>query len=381
MAQYSGARFRGDSGARRDGTPGPLTALLRPAAYATAPRQPVWLPRVSSTLFPRMPSAALAPFRLALIGVLVAVLVLVNIAVSGPLGVLSVIGWPLLFLIYVWQSDGFRDIPIRILAVAAVLGVALGVGWWLGAARIVAGSYGVSTGAGQVLLGDALNIGLLVSLGGGVMMLIPAVVTRLFPTPHRESVDGFVVGAFGALWYSTAATTTILAPQFAEGLMLQRSPGRLLEDSLTYGIINAVVTTAAGGLVGLALWFTPDDGPGRTPRRARAAVIGCAVLGVLCYAGLWWIDALGLSRTVELTAKTVVAVLALLVVRAGVQIALLHERPDPARDTPILCVHCETVVPDAPFCVACGAAGRASSRTSRRLRRERPPVLVDAEPS
>ena len=368
----SGGEFSAETGTRRGAAAGTLNTLLRPAVYATAPRQPVWLPRVSSTLFPRMPSVALRPFRLALIGVLAAVLVLVNVPVSGPLGVLSVIGWPLLFLIYVWQSDAFRDIPIRILAVAAVLGVALGVGWWLAAAKIVAGSYGVSTGAGQALLGDALNVGLLVSLGGGVMMLIPAFVTRLFPVPDRESLDGFVVGAFGALWCSTAASTTILAPQFAEGLMTQRSPGRLLEDSITYGIVNAVVTTAAGGLVGLALWFTPRDGSGR----ARRAVIGCAVLGALSYAALWWVDSLGVSRVVDLAGKTVVAVLALLAVRAGVQIALLHERPDPARDTPILCVHCATVVPDAPFCVSCGAAGRASSRTSRRRRREHPPVLV-----
>ena len=66
--------------------------------------------------------------------------------------------------------------------------------------------------------------------------------------------------------------------------------------------------------------------------------------------------------------------LALLLVRCAVQIALLHEAPDPATGAPVLCVHCERVVPDMPFCSACGAAARASSRTSRRMRRESPPV-------
>ena len=76
--------------------------------------------------------------------------------------------------------------------------------------------------------------------------------------------------------------------------------------------------------------------------------------------------------------RVALAVLTLLVVRCGLQSALLHEAPDPSTGEPILCVHCERVVPDMPFCSACGAAGRASSRTSRRLRREHPPVL---EPS
>ena len=350
------------------------SVLLRPKVYATAHREPVWLPRISSTLFPRLPGEARKPFRLGLIMVLTAIVALALLRVNGPLGVIATIGWPLLFLLYVWQSGAFRDIPLRTLAVAMVLGVAIGVGWWLTSVKLLAASYGVSTGSGLVLLG-AINTGLLLSVGGGLLMLLPVVIARLMTRPAGESLDGFGIGAFGALWYATAATTTIQAPKFVEGLIEEHSAGRMLDDSIRNGVVNPIVATAAGGLVGLVLWFRPgklsDDGT----RRPRTALIFCAALGIGCYIAVWAVDGTNLPSGVELGLQLALSVLALLTVRCGVQIALLHEVPDPRTDQPILCVHCEKVVPDDAFCGSCGAAARASSRSSRILRRQHRPVL------
>ena len=276
-------------------------------------------------------------------------------------------------MIYVWQSDAFRDIPVRIMAIAAALGIASGVGWWLAAGKVLADSYGVTT-ASSLALTKVVSTGFLITLGGTALMLLPAVVTRLFPLPVRESLDGFVIGSFGALWYQTAATATTLAPQFAEGLMLEQSATRILADSLTYGVVTPLATTAAGGLVGLSRWFRADRRPGRTPGRARAALTICTVVAVGLYVTVWAVDSLSLSRMADVSLKLVVAVLAVLTARSAVQIALLHEAPDPAKGAPVLCVHCEAVVPDLPFCCACGAAARASSRSSRRFRRENPPA-------
>lgn len=351
--------------------------LLRPKVYATACREPVWLPWISSTLFPRLPGRARAPFRVGLVGVLAAIVVLSLLRVNGPLGVIATIGWPLLFLLYVWQSDAFRDIGLRILAVTMALGVAIGVGWWLSTVKLLAASYGVSTGSGLALLG-VINTAFLLSVGGGLLMLVPAVVARLMAGPVRESLDGFVIGAFGALWYATAATTTILAPQFVEGLIEEHSAARMLDDSIRNGVVNPIVTTAAGGLVGLVLWFRPEKRSADGAMPPRMAVILCAVLGVGCYIAVWAVDAAPLPRAVELGLQLALSVLALLTVRCGVQIALLHEAPDPQTDAPILCVYCEKVVPDRAFCGCCGAAARAASRSSRVLRRRDRPVLQRA---
>ena len=347
--------------------------LLRPSVYVTAHRETIWLPRVSSTLFPRFPGEIRKPFRIGLIVVLVGLIMFSLTRITGPAGIFTTIGWPLLFLIYVWQSDAFRDIPLRIMAIAAALGIASGVGWWLAAGKVLADSYGVTT-ASSLALTKVVSTGFLITLGGTALMLLPAVVTRLFPLPVRESLDGFVIGAFGALWYQTAATATTLAPQFAEGLMLEQSATRILADSLTYGVVTPLATTAAGGLVGLSLWFRPDRRPGHNPGRARAALTICTVVAVGLYVTVWAVDSLSLSRMADVSLKLVVAVLAVLTARSAVQIALLHETPDPATGAPVLCVHCEAVVPDLPFCCACGAAARASSRSSRRFRRENPPA-------
>lgn len=379
-APADGGTFCGSCGAELGSPVDTWSALLRPRVYAAAHRESVWTPRVSSSLFPRLAGPTRKPFQIGLTFALVAVLVLSVLRVNGPLGVIAVIGGPMLFMIYVWESDVFRDLPLRIMAVAMALGTALGVGWWLSTAKIIAEAYGVSTGSSLLLLENLLNVGVLVSMGGAVLMLLPAVITRLFRLPVRESLDGFVVGAFGALWYSTAATTTVLAPQFTEGLTADQTAARLLDDAITYGIVNAITTTAAGGLVGLSLWFRPDRRSGRDPRNVRAALTICTALAVFWYIAVWAVDSVDLPRAFNMIAMPVLAVFALLTVRCAVQIALLHEAPDPATGAPVLCVHCEQVVPDMPFCVACGAAARASSRSSRRLRRESPPILEAVVP-
>lgn len=369
--------FCGDCGADAGAPVSRWGVLLRPKVYATAYREPVWLPRISSTLFPRLPGRARAPFRAGLVAVLTAIVVLALLRVNGPLDVIATIGWPLLFLLYVWQSDVFRDIPLRILVVTMVLGAAIGVGWWLSTVRLLAAYYGVSTGSGLVLLG-AINAAFLLSVGGGLLMLLPAVVARLMAGPVRESLDGFVIGAFGALWYATAATTTIMAPQLVQGLIEEHSALRMLDDSIRNGIVNPIVTTAAGGLVGLVLWFRPGKRSEDGAVRPRTAVFLCAVLAVGCYIAVWAVDGMTLPRAAELGLQLALSVVALLTVRCGVQMALLHEEPDPPTDDPILCLYCEKVVPDSAFCGSCGAAARAASRSSRVLRRRNRPALQRA---
>ncbi len=373
------AVFCGSCGADLAGPADRWTILLRPKVFAAAHREPVWLPRITSTMMPRMAGPARKPFRIGLIGVLIAIVLLAEFRVIGPLGVTSTIGWPLLFLIYAWQTDMFRDLPARILITATAIGLALGVAWWLVTGRLVAGTYGLSTGSSLMLLTEnVIKVGLLISIGAAVMMLVPAVVTRLFRVPDREAMDGFAVGAFGALWFATASTTTLLAPQFAEGLMKEQTAGRLLEDSITYGIVDPIITTTAGGLVGLLLWFRPDPRLDRSPRRARTAMAATTVFGIACYLAVWIVDAFAIPRALDVMIKIGISVLAILAARFGAQIALLHEAPDPWTGEPILCVHCEHVVPDMPFCCECGVAARASSGSSRRLRHDFPPQPVQA---
>lgn len=354
--------------------------LLRPSAYAAARREPVWFPRMASTLLPRLPGAMRRPYSVGLGLILIVMVVLAVARVPGPLAVTAILGWPLLFVIYLWQTDVFTDLPRRILQVSALLGVVLGVGWWLLLGVWLADSYDVSTGS-ALMLRRVLNVGLLMTAGGSVLMLVPAVVTRALRVPFRESLDGFVLGAAGALGYLMASEMTIIGPQVTEGLVNSYSGLRLFNRAITHGVVSPIAATAAGGLVGMALWFRPRQCPGTHRRRARWALTLCALAAVPLYLGVWIVDALDLPLLVDGAVKLVMALSALMLIRCAVQIALLHEVADPAAGEPVLCVQCERVVPDFPFCAACGSAARATSRTSRRQRAENPPVRELAEPA
>lgn len=365
------AAFCGRCGAAAEVTPGQWDVLLRSRVFANAPRERLITPRVTSSLFPRLPRAARTPFRLALVLLLLAMVALSALRINAALGAIAVLGGPLLFVLYMWQADAFRDLSRRALAVAFATGSILAVVYWLLTGRLLAGSYGVSTAAGLALQNLLVGFGLAVTLGGVVLMVLAPVVVRLLRMPVAEPLDGFVIGAFGALSYGCAASITWMFPQIFAGLLDAQSSERMLTDAVTYGVIDPIITVALGAMVGLWLWFRPS---GRHCRPARTAVRICAVLAALVYVGVWLVDALSLPHVEEVAVNLILAAFALLTVRVAVQIVLLHESPGHSTGDPVLCVHCEKVVPDMPFCVSCGAAARASSRSSRRLRRDCPPV-------
>jgi len=151
-------------------------------------------------------------------------------------------------------------------------------------------------------------------------------------------------------------------------------PMRLLVESVLYGVAAPLTAAATGGLLGILMWFRPGKRAGEHPGVARFTLLFFGGLVAVIYSGLWVIDAVRLPNWPQLALHVLVAVIALLAVRICVQLALLHEQPDPYSGTPVLCVHCERVVPNMAFCPACAAAARASSRSSRRVRQESPPV-------
>lgn len=344
---------------------------MRPRVFANAPAERVVIPRITSALFPRLPQPARRPFRLALVVLLLAIVVLSALQSNAALGSIAVLGGPLLFVLYMWQSDAFRDISRRALVIAFLTGSGLAVAWWLLTGRLLAGSYGVSMAAGLALQNLLAGFGLAVTVGGAVLMVLPAVLVRVLRIPVAEPIDGFVIGAFGALAYGCAASITWMFPQIFVGLLDAQDSWRMFSDAVTYGVIDPLITAALGAMVGLLVWFRPT---GTHSRSARIIMWLCTVSTAVLFVSIWVVDALSLPYLQEVATNLVFAAVALLMVRAAVQVVLLHEAPDPPTGDPVLCVHCQKVIPDMPFCVSCGAAGRASSRSSRRLRRECPPV-------
>ena len=163
--------------------------------------------------------------------------------------------------------------PRSSLLLTAAIGIALGVGFAFVTGAIVAGSYDVSLGtddSDQQTVLNSLSV-LAIPILAAVLMLTPAVVMRFVRPGTRESLDGFVIGAWGAISFTAAATLTRLAPQLETGVTAWDRPVSIL-------LVEA-------GIQGMAI-ADHLGGAGRPGRR-------CAVVGpqdphrLQCACGTW----------------------------------------------------------------------------------------------
>jgi hypothetical protein len=367
-ADVPAAAFCGTCGAHLSASRGDGRGMLRPAAYAAAPGEHALRLSVASSLFPHLPHTSRAPFRVALAVLFLTLVAFAFLGWQAPLIAVSALGFPLLFLFYLHESDIDDDLPVSTLALTAALGVGLGVGWALLTGDIVARSYDVALSDGTSE-GHSLIEGLVIPAGSAVLMVLPAVVMRLLRPATRESLDGFVIGALSAVAFVASATLTRLAPQLASGPTAQDQPvSELLAEAGIQGVAMPLTAAAAGGLVGVAMWFNRPAGMDRRPAVVLLVSSFLVVLGL--FVGLGLMEVAPFANGLHFGVHVLAAVVALLALRVGVQVALLHEAHDEMNpEAQVLCPHCDHVVPDAAFCPNCGVAARAASRTSRTKRR------------
>ncbi|MEO3759599.1 zinc ribbon domain-containing protein [Mycobacterium sp. B14F4] len=352
---------------------------LRLRDFSAAPNEHLLHLSVASSLFPNLPQRSRTAFRIGLVVLLAALIAFTLLRLPAALITVAALGLPLMFVIYLRESDAFRDFPIGTLVLTVVLAVALAVGWVLLTGALFAKSYGV--GLGSAIVGARmLQMGILIPLGGVLLMLLPAVFVRVMRPPSREALEGFTIGALGALAFTAAATLTRLAPQFGTGVVSKRPMESLLVEAGIRGVAVPLTAAAAGGLIGAALWFSrPPSKRHQHPGVVRLVLVGFAVAVLAVYLGLGLIDIAQFPQVLMLGLYLALATVALFLLRIGLQLALLHEAHDEIHsDEPLLCTHCGHVVPDMAFCPACGVATRASSRSSRESRRAARPVRGDA---
>ncbi|WP_006244216.1 hypothetical protein [Mycolicibacterium tusciae] len=355
---------------------------LRARRFSAAPGQRLLSPALTSSLFPHLPPRSRKVFLMGLVLLAGALTVATLLRMPAALIAIASLGLPMLFALYLRESGVSRDIPRSTLALTVGLGVILGVGWVMLTGAAVARAYGVPLGAG-IAGGRILRDGIGVPVGSMLLMLVPALAARFAWRGNREALDGYAIGALGALTFTAAATLTRLAPQFSTGMINRVRPldGLLVEAGIR-GIAMPLTAAAVGGLIGTALWFTrPPTKVGKNRGFVGGTLTLIALVVATVYAGLGLVDVARFPQWLQLALHLTLTGLALLALRIGLHLALLHEAQDEIRiDEPILCMECNHVVPDAPFCARCGAAMHASSRRSRRTRREERPIRLAAQP-
>lgn len=203
---------------------------LRVRDYGAAPDEHLLQPSPTSSLFPHLPQRSRTAFRLGLVVLLATLATFTLLRLPAALVTVAALGLPVLFVIYLWESDAFRDFGFRTLARTAALGVGLGLGWVLLTEATITRSYqlGLTQGADWDRI---LRDGIVIPLGGVILMLAPAVIVRMTRPPTREALDGFLVGALGALAFTAASTLAHLAPQFGTGVVSRQPMESLLVEA------------------------------------------------------------------------------------------------------------------------------------------------------
>ena len=358
-----------DQGGPTDGK----VRFLRPRSFAFAPGQRVLRPYLLSSLFPELPSRSRNSFRVTLIIGVVALVSLAVLKLSTAEMTVAALGMPLLFVFYLRACVGGQDISRTSLVLAAAMGTALGAGWELVTDQLVTRSYTVPISTGlalQDLVSRMIKFTFLLGL-----MMVPALVLRVWPSRTRKSLHGFAIGALGALAFTAAVTMARLTPQFSSGLVAHDRPvqGLLVQAGLI-GMTVPVTVAATGGIAGILLWFhRPSRGEAAGHAGEVRVVLALLVAGaLLAQSTLGPFDVTrrfwpGLTEVWILVIHLGITLLVLVALRIALQIAMLHETHGPIDEgTSLTCAQCGRGVPDMAFCSECGAAMVTSDRPSRR---------------
>lgn len=292
----------------------------------TPPGERVLRPWLVSSLFPQLPKASRGRFRLALILLLVALAGYSLLQWPVPMLGTAMAGLPVLFLVYLREVHARNSVPARYLALATVLGLALGVGWSLITGPTISDAYNDAV-VTQIDLSRKLLAWLVIPLSEALLLIAPAVVVRAIDRrPTVGSLDGFTIGALGALVTNGASTATLLAPQLAMGVAGDTQPvDGLLVEALVEGLAWPVASLATGGVIGIVLWFKRSA---NVPPRFRKVASIAVALTLVNMTAMCAIDIAPLSLTLYLGLQVLIALLAVVALRAAIAYTRRHGRSE-----------------------------------------------------
>jgi rRNA maturation endonuclease Nob1 len=340
-------------------------AARRLHAYAAFPDEPMFRLSIVSSLFPHLSHHSRSVFRIATAWLVIILVVLAIAGLESPLIAVAAIGIPLLFQIYIVEVGPYGDDVLLPTFVTLVVGAALGVAW-----AQIGGPYVqrdlLPTMQWSLTDHSAIAAAVLVPLIGQLLMCVPLIML-LVRRRSTEGLDGFVIGAAGALGFTAAATIANLSSRFTGGILAHQPFVDVISQALIRGVSVPLVAAFATGLFGATVWVrrrteaAPTDADGLW----LTSPIGALAIALLVQIGLGYTDIARLALPVLVVVHLGAVVVMMAFVRIGLHHVLLHEHHDFAIGPPRACTSCRHVVPAMPFCPQCGVAQHAMSRAHR----------------
>lgn len=342
------------------------SAKTREQRYTAHPSEHVAQPSVITTLFPHLGHSKVHEFRWALIAGLAGVIILWLAGLITAAILVSAFLIPVLYLVYLYEAQVYRDAP------ALVLGFTLGGG-------IVAGIvvtvilhlvYNPLSYNPNPLGPVTLNIGAVLLLG----VLVPIVQEAVKPLPaiflpnradFPETVDGLVFGVAAGLGFSLSETVINFSSTIA-ALPPHVAPGNWIYSLVTIAVLQPLLQGTATGMIAGAIWR-------RRLGMLGGREVGAAVMAVLAHVGF--------SSGGQILAQMSVHPLLIVIWQAGVVGSLLvymryllhHALLEEAAHmgfSETICPSCHTHIVASGFCPHCGMALTAAPSHIKRNRRE-----------
>lgn len=354
-----------------EGAGDPKTRMNR---YAAHPGEHVVQPSVFTTIFPHLGQRKIHEFRWAFIVGLAGILVLYLAGLISAAILVAAFLVPLLYLIYLYEAQVYRDEP------ATVLGFTIGGGIVVGIVVTIVERilYNPYQDLGNPLHNAGISVGALLFLG----LILPLVQEVLKPLPalflpnradFPETVDGLVFGIAAGLGFSLAESLigfstalTSLAPHVA--------PGNWIYDLTTLAIFQPLLQGSTTGIIVATIWRYRR---GRLANREIGGVAMALIAHVAFSAGTQVLKDVAISALFVLVWQAVIVGALLIYIRYLLHHALLEEAAHMGFAETI-CPNCHMHIVASGFCPNCGMALTAAPTSVKRGRRPRKDAATPA---
>ena len=350
------------------GTTGEVkNAKTRPHRYAAHPSEHVVQPSVFTTLFPHLGHQKIHEFRWAFAVGIGGILVLYIAGLITAAILVATFLVPVLYLIYLYEAQVYRDEP------ALVLGFTIGGGAVLGLVLtlIERALFNPYANIGNPLRNAGLSIGALLFVG----LLVPVVQEALKPLPalflpnrvdFPETVDGLVFGIAAGLGFSVAESLVAFSSALAN-LPVHLAPGNWIFDLTTLAVFQPLLQGSATGIIVAAVWRYRRGRLGQRELAGVAVAIGAHVAFALGTQVLK--DAL-VAQLFILAWQALLVGALLIYVRYLLHHALLEEAAHMGYAETV-CPNCHMHIVASGFCPNCGMALTAAPLAVKRARKPR----------
>jgi hypothetical protein len=349
-------------------------ARTREHRYAAHPGEHVAQPSVITTLFPHLGHHKIHEFRWAFIAGLGGILVLYIAGLISAAILVAAFLVPVLYLIYLYEAQVYRDEPALVLGFTIGGGIVAGIVFTV-FARIVYNPFQYSSNPfanAGVSIGTLLIIGVVFPVLQEVLKPVPS-----FLLPKRadfpETIDGLVFGIASGLGFSLAEAL-ITFSDVVTSMPAHVAPGNWIYDLATLAVFLPLLQGSTTGMIVATIWRWRR---GRLGQREIGAVAMAVLAHIAFSAGTEVMKQTSVNGLFILIWQAAIVGAVLIYIRYLLHHALLEEAAHMGFAETV-CPSCHMHIVASGFCPNCGMALTAAPNAVKRSRRPRIDAMAES---